>query len=309
MHNTLTQALFEMFPPGEKGDFYHAFIYLKHLDHFMYHALRLAGNPTKRPESPISDDVDEMLEAAIQTVAETAGSRETSTYHGKVVQLKDALQLVTQKMNLSLQPPETVIPYKQARNIILENPESIAVGECACRAAAETSCLPRGAMDVCLFVGDPHASFVGAYNPKFRKISQREAVGILEDVHSKGFVHCAFFKKDLGRRFVAICNCCSCCCQGMKAWKMFGGAIPVLAPSGYVCRVTDDCNDCAACVEACHFDAITSSGVGQKVAVDDSKCMGCGLCEESCPCDAIRFQRDPSKGDPLDLAALSDQTA
>jgi len=304
VHNTLTQALFEMFPPQEKGDFYHAFIYLKHLDHFMYHALRLAGNPTKRPESPISDDVDEMLEAAIQTVAETAGSRETSTYHGKIVQLKDALQLVTQKMNVSLQPPETVIPYKQARDIIIENPESISVGECACRAAAETSCLPPGAMDVCLFVGDPHASFVGSYNPKFRKISQREAVDIIEEVHRKGFVHCAFFKKDLGRRFVAICNCCSCCCQGMKAWKMFGGAIPVLAPSGYVCLVTDDCNDCGACIEACHFDAITSNGIGQKVSVDDSKCMGCGLCEDSCPCDAIRFQREPSKGDPLDLAAL-----
>ena len=42
MHQGLTRALFEMFPQGEKGDFYHACVYLKHLDHFMYHALKTA---------------------------------------------------------------------------------------------------------------------------------------------------------------------------------------------------------------------------------------------------------------------------
>jgi hypothetical protein len=73
-----------------------------------------------------------------------------------------------------------VIPYQQARSIILQNPESISVGECACRAAAETACLPQGQRDVCLFVGDPHASFIGEFNPDFRKISQDEAVGVLE---------------------------------------------------------------------------------------------------------------------------------
>ena len=36
------------------------------------------------------------------------------------------------------------------------------------------------------------------------------------DARAKGFVHCAYFKKDLGRRFFSICNCCSCCCQGMN---------------------------------------------------------------------------------------------
>ena len=66
MKNELTQALYDIFPSEEKGDFYHAYIYLKHLEHFMYHALQAAGNPARRPESEISDEVDEMLEAAIQ---------------------------------------------------------------------------------------------------------------------------------------------------------------------------------------------------------------------------------------------------
>jgi hypothetical protein len=40
MHNTLTQALLEIFPRDEKGDFHHAYLYLKHLEHFMYHGRR-----------------------------------------------------------------------------------------------------------------------------------------------------------------------------------------------------------------------------------------------------------------------------
>ena len=309
MHKGLTQALYEIFPSEEKGDFYHAFLYLKHLEHFMYHALKISGGSPQKPDREVGDEVDEMLEAAIQGIAETAASRDTSTYHGKVVMLKDALQLVSQKKNISLTPPETVIPYKQARQLILQNPESISVGECACRAAADKSCLPKGQMDVCLFIGDPGAAFIGENNPKFHKISQQEAAKILEDVHRKGFVHCAYFKKDLGRRFVAICNCCSCCCQGMKAWNAFGGAIPVLAPSGYVSEIGEDCTSCDLCSIACGFDAISVDEETQFYSVDEDKCMGCGVCEDVCPVEAIKLRKEPSKGDPLDIAALLAQEA
>jgi len=304
MHHSVAQALWEMFPREEKGDFFHAYLYLKHLNHFMYHVLRTTGGNPKEPESDLGDDVDDLLEAMVQSVGETAASRDTSTYHAKVVQLKDALQLLSQKQDITLEPPETVIPYQQARRVILQNPESISVGECACRAAAEESCLGEGERDVCLFVGDPHAAFVREFNPKFRKISQDDAMALLEDAHAKGFVHCAYFKKDIGRRFVAICNCCSCCCQGMKAWNLFGGAIPLLAPSGYVCEIGEDCNQCGACVDACHFGAITMDEDAESCSVDEDKCMGCGVCEDVCLPGAISLRREPSKGDPLDLAEL-----
>jgi len=105
MHHTLTQALYEMFPRDEKGDFHHAYLYLKHLNHFMYHALQAAGGTPRKPEGELGEDVDEMLEAIVQGIAETAASRDTSTYHGKVLKLKDALQLVTQKRNIrSIRP-------------------------------------------------------------------------------------------------------------------------------------------------------------------------------------------------------------
>jgi ferredoxin len=308
MHHSITQALYEMFPREEKGDFFHAYLYLKHLNHFMYHALKASGSTPKEPESDLGDDVNDLLEAMVQGVGEAAASRDTSTYHGKVVQLREALQLVSQKRNISLEPPETVIPYQQARRIILENPDSISVGECACRAAAETSCLGEGELDVCLFVGDPHAAFLREFNPKFRKISQDKAVELLEDAHARGFVHCAYFKKDLGRRFFAICNCCSCCCQGMKAWNVFGGAIPILAPSGYLSEISDECNDCGVCVDACGFDAISVDEDTQNHVVDKDKCMGCGVCEDVCVVEAINLRREPSKGDPLDLEELLEAT-
>jgi hypothetical protein len=86
MHHTLTQALYEMFPRDEKGDFHHAYLYLKHLNHFMYHALKTAGGTPGKPEGELGEDVDEMLEAIVQGIAETAASRDTSTYHGNSLQ-------------------------------------------------------------------------------------------------------------------------------------------------------------------------------------------------------------------------------
>ncbi|MCK4697762.1 MAG: 4Fe-4S binding protein [Dehalococcoidia bacterium] len=81
-----------------------------------------------------------------------------------------------------------------------------------------------------------------------------------------------------------------------------GGAVPIIAPSGYLARVGDYCNGCGDCDDCCNFNAIT---MGEEMAViDQGKCMGCGVCEDVCPIGAISLERDPSKGEPLDLAEL-----
>lgn len=305
MQHDLTRKLWEAFPPESKGDFFDIYLYLKHIDHFIYHGLLNMGLATsKTPTTEINEEIDELLEFIIQGVAENAMSRDTSIYHGKVVKLPDALQLVTQKENISLEPSEKVVPYKQARKVILENPDSLAVGVCACRSVAENPCLSPDEMEVCMFVGDPGAAFIAEFNPLFRKITQEEAVKILEDCHAKGMVHCAYFKKDFARRFVAICNCCSCCCLGMKSWNLFGEAVPILAPSGYVAEISDSCMGCGDCVSACGFFALSMDEDNQVAVVDETKCMGCGVCEDKCSTGAISLRRDPSKGEPLDLAKL-----
>lgn len=305
MHHEITKRMFDAFPADRKSDFWTGYLYLKYTEHFFNYSLEASGLESRKDLPPLAEGLEVMLKAMNWQIGENAMSTETSLYHGKVVQLKDALQLVTQKEDVHLSPPERVIPFKIARDVILENPGSIVVGTCPCRAASPNPCLPPGQQEVCLFLGDPWASFMDEQNPKYHKIPQEQAVKVLEFCHEKGFVHTAYFEHAVGNRLDALCSCCSCCCLGIKMWNLLDGAVPLLAPSGYVCEVTDDCNGCGLCADdVCHFDAISMDEAGERAVINQEKCMGCGNCADICPDRAIDSRREPSKGDPLDLEEL-----
>lgn len=305
MHHGTTKELFDLFSAEDKGEFLHAYLYLKYLDQVIYHGAKGAGMPCRKPSGAADDpELEDLLTGVIQEIGEGYFDPATNVYHSKVVQLRDAIKLVTQKKDLKLSLSEQVVPFKVARDVVLTNPESIAVGSCPCRSVAETPCLPQP-MEVCLIVGDPAASFVAEHNPKYRKISQDEAVAILEEAHARGDVHSAYFKKHLGNRFYAICNCCSCCCFGVKMFNLMDGQGKSIAPSGYVAEVGEDCNGCDACVDACHFHAISAAPGAGPVAINQEKCMGCGVCEAMCPVEGISLRLEPSKGEPLDIERLA----
>ena len=84
------------------------------------------------------------------------GSGFADSYHGKVLTLESARQLVTVNRPVMLPNLEKVVPYARARDIVLNNPEQIAVMICPCRAARENPCRP---LDVCLIVGEPFVGF------------------------------------------------------------------------------------------------------------------------------------------------------
>ncbi len=301
MHHEITKRLYDAFPHERKADFWPGYLYLKYTEYFFNKALEISGLPIKELP-PLDAGLEEMLEALAIQVSENAGSAETSLYHGKVVQFKDALKLVTQKEDIHITPSERVIPFKVARDVVLENPQSIALGECPCRAASQNPCLPPGEQNVCLFLGDPWASFMDEQNPKYQKVSPEKAVEVVEFCHEKGFVHTGYFEHAAGNRLDVLCNCCSCCCMGIRMWNLMEGELPLLAPSGYVAEVSDDCTGCGLCTEnVCHFYAISLDEENQKAVIDSGKCMGCGVCERACADKAISLKRDPSKGDPLDL--------
>jgi len=220
------------------------------------------------------------------------------TYHGKVVPLVAATQLVRIDRDLRLINLEHIIPYAKARDIVMHDPDHIVVLECPCRAARPNPCLP---LDVCLIVGEPFASFVLDHHPRrARFISSQEAVDILRQEDERGHVHHAFFKDAMLGRFYAICNCCSCCCGAMQAHQH---GTPMLASSGYVARVDADlCSGCGTCVPACPFEALSLEEGQSQVSTE--RCMGCGICTSRCPNQALSLAVFPAKGESLEIFAI-----
>ncbi len=220
------------------------------------------------------------------------------TYHGKVLPIHLAEEMVTLNQEISLENLEKIIPYATAKDIILKNPDHIAVIQCPCRKSKKNPCQP---LDVCIIIGEPFAGFAVDHHPtRARWISQSEALEIIRAEHTRGHVHHAFFKDAMLERFYAICNCCSCCCGAMQAYR---NDIPMLASSGYIAERNDTkCSACGTCVQECPFEAISMKS-GQ-IAIDYEKCMGCGVCVSKCPNQAIELQLCPDKGEPLEIVKL-----
>ena len=220
------------------------------------------------------------------------------TYHGKVVPLEAARQLVTVEEDVRLTNLEKVIPYALARDIVLQHPDHIVVLDCPCRVSRPAPCLP---LDVCLVIGEPFASFIAEHHPeRSRWITPDEAVAILRAEDERGHVHHAFFKDAMLGRFYAICNCCACCCGAMQAHR---SGTPMLASSGYVSRVDADlCVGCGVCVDSCQFGALSVEDGAAAVAA--AACMGCGVCVSQCAQGALALARDPARGEPLEIRDL-----
>ena len=300
-----TEEFLKMFGKGKEalGKMAEGYIYLKWINLYIYHIRNVVPDPEvtlRYPEEVATPEADELAKMAAEQAFPTLASAETSTYHSNVVKLDDAKSLVTVKQEISLTNLETIVPFKHARDIILKNPDHIAVIDCSCRSTKENPCKP---IDVCIAVGEPYASFALEHKVNnARKISQEEAVEIIEAEDDRGHIHTAWFKEAMGGRFYAICNCCKCCCAAMRGFRW---GVPIIAPSGYVSEISEDCNGCGQCIDFCQFEALTLKDERAEVIYD--KCMGCGVCETKCPVDAISLKRDPAKGNPLDIKALMKQ--
>lgn len=227
-----------------------------------------------------------------------AGASFADTYHGKVMPLREATRLITVGKPLRFETPERVLPYSMAKAIILENPDALVLLRCPCRATMPDPCEP---LDVCIIVGSPITDFVLEHHPdKTRKITVDEAVRVVLEEQKRGHVSHAFFKEAVLGRYYAICNCCSCCCGAMQAFRE---GTPMLASSGYVAVCAEDtCVGCGVCASVCPFDAIEMKARGTErptAIVDSSLCMGCGVCTLQCRKDALRLSLDPAKPEPL----------
>ncbi len=219
-------------------------------------------------------------------------------YHGKVMRFEAARQLVAVNKCIRLKNLEKVIPYATARDLVIESPNRILALACPCRVVHPNPCLP---LHVCLVMGDLFINFVAEHHAERSSLIDRsEAMDILIAEAERGHVHHAFFKEAAFGRFFAICNCCSCCCGAMQAYR---NGIPMLASSGYVSVVNKDkCETCGICVTKCPFEAIQLEDT--HLQIDAHACMGCGVCQQFCSQGALSLKRNDHRSDPLELDQL-----
>jgi ferredoxin len=272
-------------------DWLHGYVYARWP--YLYIGIGTGEHPLARVLAPLVGWLVRLLPPASAGAATFADG-----YHGKVVPVEAATQLVTVNEKVTLTDLEKIIPYTRARDIVMQNPDHIVVIECPCRAVRPNPCQP---LDVCLIIGEPFASLVAEHHPeRSRWITPQEAVDILQAEDERGHVHHAFFKDAMLNRFYAICNCCACCCGAMQAHQR---GTPMLASSGYLAQVDGDlCIGCGICAESCQFRALSVDG--DVAIVDDDGCMGCGVCVSRCPQGALSLLRAPSKGEPLEIRDL-----
>jgi len=277
-------------------DYIHGYLYGRWP--YLYISIGTGEHPLTRFIRPLWDIISKIFHRQKSDILGSMNETFAETYHGKVIPFEEANRLITVNKEISLKNLEQVIPYTHARDIILQNPDHIVTLECPCRSARSNPCMP---MDVCLIVGEPFASFVIEHHPhRSRWITQEIALEILRAEHNRGHVHHAFFKDAMLGRFYAICNCCSCCCGAMQAWR---NGTPMLASSGYISKVDNNlCTSCGTCIEFCQFKALDI--VGDKAHVNEELCMGCGVCVSKCDHKAHLLIRDPSKSEPLEIFKL-----
>lgn len=216
--------------------------------------------------------------------------------HHKVLTHEHAKAIINLDHDIPLRDLEQIIPYPMARNLVLKGPPDVAAYECCCRHIRSNPCQPT---QVCMVIGQPFVDFVLEHHPgSSRRLSQTEALQLLEDEHKRGHVHAAEFKTAFLDRFYVICNCCKCCCGGIEVMNKYG--VRQMVSSGFVAETNSDlCNSCGACVSACPFGALLLET--DRVHMNWEKCMGCGVCIDLCPNNAKSLVRDERKGIPLDV--------
>ena len=101
-----------------------------------------------------------------------------------------------------------------------------------------------------------------------------------------------------------ICNCCSCCCELMEAFRTLPEMTKVIS-SNYLASIdAENCSGCGKCAKACPIDAIEllpAEGTQQipkrrkRAEVDAQRCLGCGVCHAACEFDGLTLVPAPQR--------------
>ncbi len=177
-----------------------------------------------------------------------------------------------------------LLPEDDIRSVV-RNAEKIAVANCVCSSfniQGGGEC--RYPRERCLAINGWADYYVE--NEDGRYISNEEALAILDRSDELGLsVHCSN-----SHETEMICNCCTCCCGLIRAYKTFPDGDGVKGLSNYTLDIFDDkCIGCGICEQRCPMDAIKIEE--GKLVYDAKMCNGCGLCVTKCPEKALILER------------------
>jgi len=226
-------------------------------------------------------------------------------FHARVLTRSEVTRILSLEENVVLdsQTSKQIVPFKYAYDVILNNPKTIVAVDCPCRKAFE-----KDAHDInyCVCVGDG-AQFWLEQGDRLnaRRITQAQALEIVNSQRARGCITTAWFKVATGGRTGVICSCHPDFCVGMQGMKMAKSlkhpqGVTNHAPSGYTIKIeTQLCESCGECINLCHFSAL--SVADGKINYQKDACMGCGLCAEACRNKAIAVVPDDDRPLALDV--------
>jgi len=232
--------------------------------------------------------------------AELANKYNHETFY-KVMHRKDIPpQLHTIPVEKSLTPEHYVSTYDSVRDIINNQVNKIAIGECICRAEHDLLDDPCKASDIrscCVtFTSGAESSNT---NGTGKELSKEEFFALLDTYQKEGFVLQPQNIQNPG----FICVCCGCCCAVLTMAKQFPRPAEYYFSNFYAQSDLELCNGCETCLERCQMDAITM--VDDRATVDLDRCIGCGNCVATCEADAMQlFKRDEEIVPPKDVVDL-----
>ncbi len=212
----------------------------------------------------------------------------------KIFELNEDLSAVSSRN-------KRIIPFRYAYKILFHEPHNIAVMDCPCRKVLP----PYEDVNCCIAVGKDVTAFWLEHCEKYhaRKITQAEALGIIEAQRKTGHVTQAFFKVATGGATGVICSCRPENCISFKATaatRKFNKNLSQSASSGYSVSInTKQCTACGECLEYCHSGALELKD--DTLVYDTDLCFGCGLCVERCSRGALSLYPDSEKPLPLDV--------
>jgi len=205
---------------------------------------------------------------------------EFDEYSRKLEQLLPSAVVRVIPVNISINPETQILAFDDIKNIVA-NARTLAVTPCSCRLIDGKCGKP---VEVCVQV-DKAAEYA-LERGTGRRLEKDEALQLMKMCEEEGLVHVGDNKRAPGH---VICNCCSDCCLNWPSLRTGLGKFVV--PSRFRAVVdSGSCSSCEACLDRCHFAALSMEGEGDTAVVNAEKCMGCGVCLVTCPVEALSLE-------------------